>query len=795
MSSPLSIAVFDYCPGKGGGTPTPPGPSPIPLGGPRPLIAVVQGSQGFDYWRGNRPVVNPSASVQFDNWLGNRPLITDPTLNNPGSSTDLLSNWLGNRPLIMPAPSGGMDNWFPDAVAYVDQPVSTKASQAYAFTKYIGTNPKLANQNGAASSVNLIAGLGGGLMRDGAPVSSGTYTSAYITAINNLWSVDAIKSILVTDPRDGWSDVSAGGATDIVSIFNGYAFNPAGILIEGPNETDINAGVTYKTQTGITGSVLLMRDLWCNTRRAGGRATTSATQFYNSAANIPTIAALTAQIAFKATFRVDALLGLSAGNNVSIFEVGQSGSNLKIEVYFRQTSSTNFTIHCAVGGTDVSALTTASTLNTVLPASGSDVTLYVSYDNTTPSYTLTLFDAAGDVLVTVTTATGLTALATTGGVNGVVTLGKGHNNSVVPAWNFVNGFAVYTGVAVSAGLQSFPPKAADPNLLAYWAFNDANSGTASTAAATVGGQALTVNSGSITWAGDNLLWPVVPLIAPSIAQPGNGSTDFNNALATLGYGVADVSTHFNMHFYQGGSTPLHNLVQTWITDMNIITGAANMPTYVTETGYNTNGATGEASQPGVSRFAQAKYLLRLMVDLYTLYTAVPGGLDFLGVTLYNMNPSDGPVSASNSWPADMGSWSIVDQSSNPLIAYTALQNLLAIVADPSGSAYSPGTFSYGIAPAPTQVAPVQLVQLLLERSDGTFFLILQQEGDSVLSFDTTNQIDLTVPNVSAQLTFASKPSAIKLYTPLAGTVGSVVAAATTIVVSVPDHPIILQITP
>lgn len=535
-------------------------PQPVVAGG-RPLVTVATANQGFDYWRGKRPLVSPATSAQFAHWLGKRPLVALPPTTSPASAADYLGNWFGGRPLISPANSVQFDKWFPGPVTYLGNPTNVQAVRAFDFVQTIGANLKLANQASPFTQpVASMVALGGKFIREAAPISSAQYGAAYITAVNNLYTNNGVRASLIVDPREGWTDCSIGGATDIVATLVAAGINPAGIMLEGPNELDLNTSVAYRGHTGIEGAMVLMNDLMTNTRAAGAP------------------------------------------------------------------------------------------------------------------------------------------------------------------------------------------------------------------------------------------WATMPLIAPSIAQPGLGSTKFNTAAGVLGYNLGAVCTHFNMHFYQGGDVPLHNFLSEWVTDMNLITGinSATTPIYITEGGYNTNGVTGEALQPGVSRLAHAKYLLRLYVDFYGLFTKDPSQLTVSGFSVYDLYPPDGPVDATIPWTptSGLGSWSIVDQSAVALPAYTAVQNLCTIVGDPTGGSYSPGVLKYGITPnSPT------LVQLLLQRSDGTFFLILSQEGESVSSFDTTAQVDLTPPAITELVTFATIPRAITQYTPLTGASGIPLTPTKTLSITIADHPLIFAITP
>ena len=71
-------------------------------------------------------------------------------------------------------------------------------------------------------------------------------------------------------------------------------------------------------------------------------------------------------------------------------------------------------------------------------------------------------------------------------------------------------------------------------------------------------------------------------------------------------------------------------------------------------------------------------------------------------------------------------------------AFTAMKRLIALLGDP-GPSFAPGSLSYSL-----QGAPSSARQLLLQKRDGSFYLVLSR--NQVSAWDTTNLVDLDSPD-------------------------------------------------
>jgi hypothetical protein len=135
--------------------------------------------------------------------------------------------------------------------------------------------------------------------------------------------------------------------------------------------------------------------------------------------------------------------------------------------------------------------------------------------------------------------------------------------------------------------------------------------------------------------------------------------------------------------------------------------------------------------------------------------------------------------------AAWGNFGLFTSSGAPKPAATALHNLTTLLAD-KGGAFTPGTLGYSLSG--TQSSDHTM---LLEKSDGTFWLAIWNEARlSGPSSPTT----ITVPNHTVTLNLASTAGTVQIFDPLSGTTAQkTLSNVGTVTVSVPDHPILIEI--
>jgi hypothetical protein len=262
----------------------------------------------------------------------------------------------------------------------------------------------------------------------------------------------------------------------------------------------------------------------------------------------------------------------------------------------------------------------------------------------------------------------------------------------------------------------------------------------------------------------------LPVIAPSLGNPllaqNNTYLDSLEPYCNLG----------NMHSYQSadypGNNDYTNLQNFYIGNTELMTGSE--PIWATETG-NWIGTAFDGSfwMAPITESSQAKYALRTFA------------VNFLaGVPRTYVHELIDESTDPTYWQGNFGllTWTGVEKP-----AFTQIANIISLLKDP-GSSYAPGVLDYSLSGNTANVD-----QLLLEKQNGTFELLLWQE---VKSYNNSNPLgDITVAPVSVTVNFGSTINQAKLYDPSTGTspVTTYPANQTQITLNVPDRIVILQL--
>ena len=280
-------------------------------------------------------------------------------------------------------------------------------------------------------------------------------------------------------------------------------------------------------------------------------------------------------------------------------------------------------------------------------------------------------------------------------------------------------------------------------------------------------------------------------IAPSTAVLGLTVTSAKGA-----HDVGDISALMDagtLHPYPDGDVPTAHLaaMESGFAAMN----AAKKPWWVTETGYHTSpNATQALYQPGVSDIAQSKYVPRLYLDYFA------AGIPYTSVYELIDEHDDKSNAEAN--------YGLMYYDGEPKPAYIALKHLLLLLSD-RGAPFTPTSLAYTITGATNTIR-----QSLFEKRDGRFYLVLwndvpvyrpkaitglegrmQKYWERVAGADKDER-DVFNPPVPVTVTLPTKARAITLYAPLRGAEPlSVTTNAASIVVPVPDHPLVVEITP
>jgi hypothetical protein len=258
-------------------------------------------------------------------------------------------------------------------------------------------------------------------------------------------------------------------------------------------------------------------------------------------------------------------------------------------------------------------------------------------------------------------------------------------------------------------------------------------------------------------------------IAPSVTVIGLTTTSAWGA----GY-VGDISSYMDagtLHPYPSASVPTAYLGSTE-TALAALNGARK-GWWVTETGYYTApNATQNVYQPGVSEAAQAKYAPRLYLDYFN------AGISH--TSIYELIDEHSTQSDAEA------NYGLLRNDGSPKPAYNAMKNMLALLSDPGGS-YSAGSLSFSLSGTTSTVR-----QALFQKRDGRFYLVLWND---VLVYNTSSKNDISNAAVPVTVTFGSAHN-VSVYQPYTQAPAlSTTSGTTSLTVSVPDHPVILEVSP
>jgi hypothetical protein len=183
----------------------------------------------------------------------------------------------------------------------------------------------------------------------------------------------------------------------------------------------------------------------------------------------------------------------------------------------------------------------------------------------------------------------------------------------------------------------------------------------------------------------------LPVIGPSL---GNTNSQGSDISGSLDYG--------NIHSYPNGEPPEDN-VSRMLSMASEMSGSK--PVLATETGYHTALNYSGDHQP-TSEAAEAVYMPRLYLDYFA-----NGIVRTFPYELVDEFPDPSHSEAES----DFG---LLRNDLSPKPAFTALQNLTSILADP-GPAFTPGHLDYTISGDQSE-----LNQVLLQKRDGSYYLAL-----------------------------------------------------------------------
>ncbi|MES2459258.1 MAG: hypothetical protein V4671_01655 [Armatimonadota bacterium] len=262
----------------------------------------------------------------------------------------------------------------------------------------------------------------------------------------------------------------------------------------------------------------------------------------------------------------------------------------------------------------------------------------------------------------------------------------------------------------------------------------------------------------------------LPVLAPSLAHASRADQcrDFS-AFITFG----------NLHPYPGGfgpGTPESRLDSYNIARTRRVSGAKRF--WASETGYHNGMKHPPHGHEPAPEAVTGKYGPRLVAEYFRrgfsrayFYELLDAGVD----------PTDREAN-----------FGLLRHDLSPKPIFNALRDTIALLQDPSGTAFAPGTLSFHLSGSGDQS---RIQHLLLQKRDGTFCLLLWQE---VNSWDVASRKTIPVPDRPVTLTL-SQPRITRAVTFLPSTHGTTPLAyyrqPATIRLTVPDQLLVIELTP
>ncbi|WP_428374993.1 carbohydrate-binding domain-containing protein [Lichenicoccus sp.] len=233
-------------------------------------------------------------------------------------------------------------------------------------------------------------------------------------------------------------------------------------------------------------------------------------------------------------------------------------------------------------------------------------------------------------------------------------------------------------------------------------------------------------------------------------------------------GLADYDTQ---HPYpNGGQAP-----EKWVTPTQALGNESAAtgfgPAVFTETGYTTNGGT----SGGVNADVQAKYTLDLLLD------DAANGIS--RTYLYQLMDAYKPGS-----PQGDDGYGLFDPSNAPKEAATAIHDLVSVLADPGAAAasFTPTPLAYSVTGLPATGNSVAL-----EKSNGAYDIAVWNEPRI---WNEALGTEITAASTPVTVQLGRTYGTVEIFDPLvSATAISTLTDASSVKISVTDHPLIIQV--
>jgi hypothetical protein len=215
--------------------------------------------------------------------------------------------------------------------------------------------------------------------------------------------------------------------------------------------------------------------------------------------------------------------------------------------------------------------------------------------------------------------------------------------------------------------------------------------------------------------------PVLSLL-PVLAMSEGSPQDFTQ-LAAVTPPPIDYATYGNMHAYQGGLVGDWGLKDLYIPYAQDLTG--DKPFWTTEMGYhNYTDFLTDGEQQGVSQRASAIYLPIAFLSGFNQNVMRTFSYELIDEApdppLPSCTSQDNPLRCTGN-----GYYGLLNHDGTPKPAYTALQNLLALLREPAAKPFEPGSLAITFSGATSSSAPPSRMHYtLLQKSNGDYYLAI-----------------------------------------------------------------------
>ncbi len=254
---------------------------------------------------------------------------------------------------------------------------------------------------------------------------------------------------------------------------------------------------------------------------------------------------------------------------------------------------------------------------------------------------------------------------------------------------------------------------------------------------------------------------VVPLVAPSVAEPRNYAK------------VGDISAwadFANVHSYPGGRRPLHDFERHLRFALK---AAPERRVVASETGYHRAVRNRDGHLPA-SEEAVARYLPRLLLDYFV------AGVHRTYLYQFHDEATDPTMTDREQH------FGLLDAQFRPKPSFHAVANLLALLADP-GPRFEPVSLPVGV------VADNQVRAAVFQKRNGTYYFCFWSD---VESFSQRTRRTLHPPSRALKVTFGTPIGEASLYRPRTGREPlKKWKGVNVFTLEVPDEVMVLELTP